>query len=200
MQGRIDRIDVLDEETKCIRVIDYKSGNKKFDPTMAYFGIQLQLLIYLVAAMEQLPGMQPAGFFYCRIQDPMINSESRIKEEIEKQIARKLSLAGISLSDVQVLRAQGRDHAAMVTKDGKASGTYRASMTDAEGMNAMVGFARRKAAQLAQQAYAGVIDDSPAVHGAYNACSYCDYAAVCGFDPTVRRRRKLSKKTVEDLR
>ena len=200
LQGRIDRIDVLDEETKCIRVIDYKSGNKKFDPTMAYFGIQLQLLIYLVAAMEQLPGMQPAGFFYCRIQDPMINSESRIKEEIEKQIARKLSLAGISLSDVQVLRAQGRDHAAMVTKDGKASGTYRASMTDAEGMNAMVGFARRKAAQLAQEAYAGVIDDSPAVHGAYNACSYCDYAAVCGFDPTVRRRRKLSKKTVEDLR
>jgi len=200
LQGRIDRIDILDEETKCVRVIDYKSGIKKFDPTMAYFGIQLQLLIYLVAAMEQIPGMQPAGFFYCRIADPTIRSESRIREEIEKQIAKKLSLAGISLSDVQVLRAHGREHAAMVTKDGKASGTYKGSMVDTEGMQAMVGFARKKAAELAQDAYAGRIDDSPAVHGAYSACSYCDYAAVCGFDPTVKQRRKLSKKTVADLR
>ena len=200
LQGRIDRIDILDEETKCVRVIDYKSGIKKFDPTMAYFGIQLQLLIYLVAAMEQIPGMQPAGFFYCRIADPTIRSESRIREEIEKQIAKKLSLAGISLSDVQVLRAHGREHAAMVTKDGKASGTYKGSMVDTEGMQARVGFARKKAAELAQDAYAGRIDDSPAVHGAYSACSYCDYAAVCGFDPTVKRRRKLSKKTVADLR
>lgn len=200
LQGRIDRIDILDEENKCIRVIDYKSGVKKFDPTMAYFGIQLQLLIYLVAAMEQIPGVQPAGFFYCRIADPTIRSESRIREEIEKQIAKKLSLAGISLSDVQVLRAHGREHAAMVTKDGKASGTYKGSMTDAEGMQAMVDFARKKAAELAQAAYAGAIDDSPAAYGAYSACGYCDYAAVCGFDPTVKRRRKLNKKTVEDLR
>jgi len=200
LQGRIDRIDILDGETKCIRVIDYKSGNKKFDPTMAYFGIQLQLLIYLVAAMEQIPGMQPGGFFYCRIADPTVRSESRIREEVERQIAKKLSLAGISLSDVQVLRAQGREHAAMITREGKASGTYRGSMIDAEGMQAMAHFARRKAAELAQEAYAGMIDDLPAEHGAYNACSTCDYAAVCGFDPTLKRRRKLNKKTIEDLR
>jgi len=200
LQGRIDRIDVLDGETKSIRVIDYKSGTKKFDPTMVYFGIQLQLLIYLVAAMEQLPGMQPAGFFYCRIADPTIRSESRIREEIETQIARRLSLAGISLSDVQVLGAQSGEHAAMITREGKPSGTYRGSMADAQSMQAMVNFGRRKAAQLAQEAYAGAIDDAPAEFGAYNACSTCDYAAVCGFDPAVSRRRKLSRKTLEDLK
>ena len=81
LQGRIDRIDVLNEEEKRIRVIDYKSGVKKFDPTMVYFGIQLQLLLYLAAALEQLPGAKPAGFFYCRIADPTIKSESRIKDE-----------------------------------------------------------------------------------------------------------------------
>ena len=200
LQGRIDRIDVLDGEPPHIRVIDYKSGIKRFDPTMAYYGIQLQLLLYLAAATAQEPGMQAAGFFYCRIADPMVKSESRIKETIEKEIAKKLALAGVSLSDVEVLRAQDARHARMVTKDGKPSGTYRASMTDEAGMNAMVTFARKKAASLAAEAFSGGIDDLPAVFGSsYNACSLCDYGAICGFDPTVKKRKKLSKKRIEDL-
>ena len=148
----------------------------------------------------QFPGAGAAGFFYCRIADPTIRSEARVKEEIERQLARKLALAGVSLSDVEILRAQGAQHAAMITKDGKASGTHRASMTDEAGMDAMLAFARRKAAQLASDAYAGGIDDSPAERGAYCACTSCRYAAICGFDPAVRPRRQLQKKSVEDLK
>ncbi len=200
LQGRIDRIDVLEGEPQRIRVIDYKSGTKKFDPTMAYYGIQLQLLLYLAAAVAQLPGAQAAGFFYCRIADPTVKTESRVKEEVERQIAKKLALAGVSLSDVQVLRAQDARHAGMVTRDGKPSGLYRASMTDEAGMDAMIAFAKNKAAALAGDAYAGVIDDLPASYGTYSACASCDYSAVCGFDPTVKQRRRLSKKSVEDLK
>jgi len=200
LQGRIDRIDVLDEGTRRVRVIDYKSGTKKFDPTMVYFGIQLQLLLYLAAALDQMPGALPAGFFYCRIADPTIKSESRVKAEIERQIAKKLSLAGISLSNVEVLRAQSAEHAAMITREGKPSGTYRSSMTDEEGMDAMVRFARGKAAELAGGIYAGAIEASPAVYGHFSACAACDYASVCGFDPTVDRRRMLEKKTADDLK
>ena len=183
-----------------IRVIEYKSGVKKFDPTMAYWGIQLQLLIYLAAALSEIPGAEPAGFFYCRIADPTVKTESRIKEEVERQIAKKLSLAGISLSDVEVLRAQGSAHAAMITKDGRPSGTYKGSMTDEAGMAQLVGFARRKATELAQDAYAGIIDDAPAERLTYNACATCSYAGICGFDPAVKTRRRLSRKGIEDLR
>lgn len=200
LQGRIDRIDVLDGQTQRIRVIDYKSGTKTFDPTMAYYGIQLQLLLYLAAALARTPEAQAAGFFYCRIADPTVRTESRIKEEVERQIAKKLALSGVSLSDVEVLRAQDARHAAMITRDGQPGGQYRGSMTDQDGMDAMVAFARRKAAQLAGEAYAGVIEDAPAAFGAYSACASCDYAAVCGFDPTTRRRRQLSKKALSDLR
>ena len=199
LQGRIDRIDVLDEDTKRIRVIDYKSGVKKFDPTMAYWGIQLQLLIYLAAALERIPGAAPAGFFYCRIADPTVKTESRIREEVEKQIAKKLSLAGISLSDVSILRAQDEFHQQMVTRDGKPSGRFSASMVDEAGMQALVGFAKDKAVQLAREAYAGGIDDAPATLGTYNACTLCEYAAVCGFDPARKQRRRLSKKKLEDM-
>jgi len=200
LQGRIDRIDVLDGETKHIRVIDYKSGVKKFDPTMAYYGIQLQLLLYLAAAMENMAGMQAAGFFYCRIADPTVKSESRIKEEVERQIAKKLALAGISLSDVEILRAQDERFATMITRDGKPSALYRGSMTDREGMDAMLAFARKKAQELAGGVFGGVIEDEPAAHGAYLACAYCTYAAVCGFDPTRKGKKQLMGKSVEDLR
>ena len=200
LQGRIDRIDVLDGETKHIRVIDYKSGVKKFDPTMAYYGIQLQLLLYLAAAMENAPEMEAAGFFYCRIADPTVRTESRIKEEVEKQIAKKLALAGVSLSDVEILRAQDERFAAMITRDGKPSALYKASMTDREGMDAMIAFARRKAQELAGGVYGGVIEDQPAAYGAYQACGYCDYAAICGFDPARKGKKQLAGKTVEDLR
>lgn len=198
LQGRIDRVDVLDE-SGMIRVIDYKSGAKKLDPTMAYWGLQLQLLLYLAAALEELPGTEPAGFFYCRIADPTIKTESRIREEVEKQVAKKLALAGISLSDVEILRAQGASHAAMVTKDGRPSATYRGSMADRERMEELLTFARQKAAQLAQEAYSGMIDDYPAELAPQNACQTCRYQAICGFDPAVKPRHRLSKKTLDDL-
>lgn len=199
LQGRIDRVDVLEEGGTRIRVIDYKSGAKKFDPTMAYWGIQLQLLLYLASALEQLPGATPAGFFYCRIADPMVKSESRIREEVEKQLAKKLALAGVSLSDVSVLGAQDERHAGMITKDGKPSGRYAASMVDEQGMRSLVAFARGKAAQLAQTAYDGGIDDAPATLGTFSACTNCEFAAVCGFDPARKARRRLKKKTLGDL-
>lgn len=198
LQGRIDRIDVLDGTH--LRVVDYKSGAKQFDPTMVYYGMQLQLLLYLSAALSELPGMRAAGLFYCRIADPTIKTESRIIEEVERQIAKKLSLAGISLSDVEILSAQSAQHAAMITKDGKPSGTYRGSMATSEEMDAMVAFARRKAAQLAGDAYAGEIDDYPAAFGMFNACGYCRYSAICGFDPATGKRKRLIKKSIGDIR
>ena len=198
LQGRIDRVDVLDG-SGLIRVIDYKSGAQKLDPTMAYWGLQLQLLIYLAAALEEIPGAEPAGFFYCRIADPTVKTESRIREEVEKQIAKRLALAGISLSDVEILRAQGPTYAAMVTKDGRPSATYKGSMADKARMEELIAFARHKAAQLAQEAYNGRIDDYPAELSPYSACQTCRYAAVCGFDPAVKPRHRLSKKTLDDL-
>ena len=200
LQGRIDRVDILDEGEKRIRVIDYKSGTKRFDPTMAYYGLQLQLLLYLAAALAQIPDSGAAGFFYCRIADPTIRSDARVKEEIERQLAKKLALAGVSLSDVEILRAQGTQQAAMITRDGKPSAAHRASMTDEDGMNAMIAFARRKAAQLAGDVYAGQIDNTPAVLGAFIACGTCRYGSICGFDPTICPLRMLQKKSVEDLK
>ena len=197
LQGRIDRVDMAADGA--VRIIDYKSGGKKFDPTLVYWGLQLQLLLYMAAAMARIPGSRAAGFFYCRIEDPTVKTEERMKEEVEKQIAKKLSLSGITLSDVSILRAQGGVHAGMVTKEGKPNGRYASSMVTDEGMEHLIEFARKKATSLAGDIYTGMIDDSPYERGAMNACQNCDYASICTFDPKRKPRRRLSAKSLDDL-
>ena len=55
LRGRIDRIDVCREEGRTyVRVIDYKSGSARFDLTSIYYGLQLQLVVYLNAAMDMM--------------------------------------------------------------------------------------------------------------------------------------------------
>ena len=197
LQGRIDRVDVMTGGG--LRVIDYKSGSRKFDPTLVYWGLQLQLLLYLAAAISRVPGSHAAGFFYCHIADPTIKTESRIREEVERQIAKKLSLNGISLSDVTILRAQGGQQAAMVTKEGKSNGRFASSMVDEAGMKKLLTFAQNKAAALAGEIYGGEIDDSPYERRTINACQSCEYSAICVFDPMRKPRRRLTAKKLDDL-
>lgn len=60
LEGRIDRLDTFEDENKIsIKVIDYKSGNTKFDLIRVYRGLQLQLVVYMDAAMEMLRGQYP---------------------------------------------------------------------------------------------------------------------------------------------
>lgn len=61
MRGRIDRIDRFDSgESVYLRVVDYKSSAQKLDPARINIGMQLQLLLYLEAALagdrDALPG------------------------------------------------------------------------------------------------------------------------------------------------
>ena len=60
-----------------MKIIDYKTGNTSLDLVALYYGLQLQLAVYLDAAVEleqkKHPGKQvePAGVFYYHIDDPM---------------------------------------------------------------------------------------------------------------------------------
>lgn len=68
--GRIDRLDVMQEEDRVyVKIIDYKTGNTSFDLVSIYYGLQMQLVVYMDAAMQaeqrKHPDCQvrPAGIF-----------------------------------------------------------------------------------------------------------------------------------------
>ena len=201
LKGRIDRVDVLAEDGKSLRIIDYKSSAKQVDATRVYYGLQLQLILYMAAALSAFPGTEAAGFFYFHIEDPTIRTESRILEEVEKKMADRFALSGVSLSDVRILRATDPKHARMINTDGSIR-KGAAGLVDAGGMEKLLSYVHVKAAELAEAAGSGMIDDSPyEMEGTpeQNACRFCDYAAICGFDPSRRPRRILRTKKLEDL-
>ena len=54
LTGRIDRIDTMEsEEGTYLRIIDYKSGSRALKLGDVYYGLQLQLITYLDAVLEQ---------------------------------------------------------------------------------------------------------------------------------------------------
>ena len=85
LRGRIDRIDACESNGKYyVRVIDYKSGDAGFDLNKLYHGLQLQLGVYLGAALSMFrevypeSNVFPAGLFYYRLKDPIVEkSEHR---------------------------------------------------------------------------------------------------------------------------
>ncbi len=82
LKGRIDRLDLCeDEQHVYVKIIDYKSGTTSFDLAALYYGLQLQLVVYMDAAVEMEernhPGKEavPAGIFYYHINDPLADKQ-----------------------------------------------------------------------------------------------------------------------------
>ncbi|MBR5376999.1 MAG: PD-(D/E)XK nuclease family protein, partial [Lachnospiraceae bacterium] len=90
LKGFIDRIDRYEDgQDVYIDIIDYKSGSKKFDADRVYYGLDLQLVIYMSAAMDievSLTGrdesrVHPAGLFYYHIDDPVVEQNPDASDE-----------------------------------------------------------------------------------------------------------------------
>ena len=208
LNGRIDRLDTCKEDGNLyVKVIDYKSGNTKFDLIKLYQGLQLQLVVYMNAAMELEKKKNPkgevipAGMFYYHIDDPVIESEGNLnEEEIRDAILMELRPEGLVNSEEEIYRAmddefEGKSQVIPVTlkKDGSisASGSYVAS---SEEFNVMQEYANTKILRSAKDIYEGNIQVNPYTAGSMeSSCSYCPYASVCGFDRKIPgyRYRKL---------
>lgn len=76
LRGRIDRID---RNRDYMTVIDYKSGDRTFDLTTAYYGISLQLLAYLNALQADFNDLKPAGALYLHLYNPILNAPDLTK-------------------------------------------------------------------------------------------------------------------------
>lgn len=117
LRGRIDRVDRYEEDdTIYVKVIDYKSGNTALDLTSVYHGLQLQLIVYLNAALEleekNHPGKhaEPAGMFYYHVKDPLVDGKpGDEEEEIERKLLEKLKVDGLVRAEEKILKDLDRE-------------------------------------------------------------------------------------------
>lgn len=100
IEGKVDRIDSCITATeKYIRVIDYKSGNKKFDLNDVFNGISLQMLIYLNAIQEggteEFENGEPAGILYMPSGELSPKDTQDVKEDKTDEFLKGYQMNGL---------------------------------------------------------------------------------------------------------
>ncbi len=216
LEGRIDRVDVYDSgQRRYIKVIDYKSGSKKYNLGDVYNGLQIQLMVYMDAVLTGQKYLRlddplyPAGVFYFKIEDPMVEAEDLSEEEIAAAIVKQLKMDGLVVGDRYVaafmdeaLKDDGSKSDVIpfeIKKEGEP-GKY-ASYLSFEHFEALRDHVRAGIEAVCTQMVNGQVAVSPYRCGTDNACMRCDYKGLCQFDLSLSNNsyRNLNRLEKEDL-
>ena len=209
LRGRIDRIDIAEEEDRVyVKVVDYKSGDKHFDLAALYYGLQLQLVVYMNAAMEveakKHPGKQilPAALLYYHIDDPVVETPVELtEEELQQQIAAQLRMSGVVSSEpgvVERLDGDMEDKSDVIPVERKKDGSFsaRSSVLTGEQLKTVSEYVTKKIAGIGREILDGKISLNPYEKGSEEACKYCAYKHVCGFEAAMPG---CEKRALEDI-
>ncbi len=176
LNGVIDRLDTWNGY---IRVVDYKTGQRKFKLPDILMGQNMQMLIYLYAAVKSGRfGDKPAGIFY------MPSSRDR------KNSAADRRMSGIMVADPQLVRAMDKTGGEFVPKLGNTPDNNFVCEGDFE---RIFDFIERKLMLSGDMIMSGDIAVDPVDGIDSPACKYCDFAAVCGIGDAGHRKAEKMK-------
>ena len=198
LRGIIDRVDYYnDGDDIYVKIIDYKSGNKKMELQDIYNGLQLQLVLYMEAAVEFAKrkndgkNIIPAGMFYYNIDDPVIDAESvgvseviskeeekKIHDRAEKQVLEQLRPVGMFNSQEYVLKAFDKELDELKEKQGasiafpanygKSGMKKNDNAITGEQMDTLIKFVHNKAGELGKRILSGEIALNPYIQQSVN--------------------------------
>lgn len=188
IEGKIDRVDVLEDGR--VKIIDYKTGQEKFNIQEARKGFRLQLMLYLKAAQEEK--REPAGVFYFLISEPSVSADSIRPEELGSKVKEETKKAcrmdGIMVDDPSVIGSivgelSGYSDIAPVkeTKNG-ITGTGQDKLLDEEAFHLLQEEVDAKVEEICGRLLSGDIQIKPKKSGMLSACTYCQYKGICQFD------------------
>ena len=204
VRGKIDRVDTkqLEDGSTAVRIIDYKTGTAKWDVGEAVQGRNTQLPIYMDAALETLrleersgqqiaeavaesnsesgsgrcrstegdeaenPRFIPAGMLYYHVDEPILEWKDIRENGIKDELYKELTPEGLLNQDIEMPGA-------------KASGSPVATAS----IESLLSFVRKRYADTRSEILEGAAAVTPFRRDdRNNACAYCGYRAICGFD------------------
>lgn len=219
LHGRIDRVDVcmgrslgesIDQDDEIyVKVIDYKTGSTTFDLVGVYYGLQLQLVVYLDAAMEREREKNkgkkviPAGILYYNISDPFVSVEPEEAgapdpQAVQNGLLKELKMNGIVNRDRRIYSRMDRYVGSQmppvipVTEKDRQIVERHSTVAATKQLEDLCGFVRRRMTEFGSRIMEGHMAVNPYMRGQKTGCDYCKFAAVCGFDkktPGYRYRR-----------
>nr|WP_243111750.1 PD-(D/E)XK nuclease family protein [Butyrivibrio sp. CB08] len=203
LNGKIDRVDLyVDPEHVYVKVMDFKSGAHQFNIASLYYGLQLQLVMYMnVAAASQKKKspekeIVPAAILYYHVTDPVVEGkEGIITDDINKAVLSKLKMTGLVSRNTDIVRLLDKDISGssdiipvMIKKDGDFGA--KSQTVSPEDYEAISGFVNRKIRDFGRNILNGDINVNPYVMDKRESCTYCSYRAICGYDERIKGFKK----------
>lgn len=205
----MDLYEDSDDGKVYVKIIDYKSGSKKFEISSTFFGTQMQLLIYLgdVIKREQEKykdkQVLPAGAFYYEIKDPYTNGLTKTeknkimkdgsltKEELKERLAceinkkrfKEYKMSGIFTDDINVLKNIDENmekSSDIIPVRIKRDESYYADVMAID--NKHFGELINYVSDMADKFKEEICEGNIDVNPIEKACTYCPYAGMCSFD------------------
>lgn len=207
--GKIDRIDTAkSEDGKYLRIIDYKSSAKNIDLNEVYAGLQIQLLTYTDAICKE-EDIMPAGIFYFSLLEQMVKAEKRMTdEEIEEMIRKNFRMKGLIIADVKIIKMNDNTlksgSSKLVPAALTASGTINEKWTNGvkvEEFKILQDYIYKTIKDISKEILSGNIDLKPYYKKGKTPCEYCEYKAVCGFNPRQKNNcyNYIDQKTKDEI-
>lgn len=191
--GIVDRADMFRSEggNEYIRIVDYKTGGHSFKLSNALYGVNTQMLVYLIALCDANPNVYPGGVSYLT---------AKTTEAVSKESGLLTLLANGHLpSDMCVLDDDTRSEMEQFAERyARAVTTYSGSVSERkllpkdDAMPDPAQFEKLRKEILSQtekvlkSLYSGNIQAIPTIYteegktGQQKSCMYCRYKAVCG--------------------
>lgn len=190
LTGVADRVDGWLHEGKLyLRVVDYKTGKKEFDLSDIYYGMNLQMLMYLFALGKN--GAQrydaepvPAGVMYIPARSPLMNMDRGAGEDkILTERAKELRRSGLILADEALQEAweHGSEKRYIPIKM-RYNKPVLDSVADLEKLGKLNRHIEKSLRQMAATLRQGSIAADPYYRSQQeNACLNCEFFEACHF-------------------
>ncbi len=194
--GTVDRVDLYKHgDDVYIRVIDYKTGDKKFSLSDVDKGLSLQMLIYLFTlcrsksvsfkasiGLTDSRDALPAGIMYLSSKIPTIEADGySAYENVISEAQNNFSRTGLILNDENIMSAMNNElDTKFITgtrdKSGKLVGD---SFISSEEFTQLYDKINQTVIKFAHELKGGRADAHPLKSGGKLPCMYCEAKAIC---------------------
>ncbi len=190
LSGKIDRLDVAEiDGKKAVIIFDYKRKDKSFSWPQLYYGLDMQLAIYILAVRSAANAelKNAIGAFYLPIE---ISCEKASPDELDEKMQKfNYKAKGIfngeffSQLDNSEKAGWNKFYNFQISSKGDQYSNYaRSGALKSDDFENVLKFTEKKIVELTQQMLKGKIDIKPYRLSGQSPCSYCEYKSLCRFD------------------
>ncbi len=198
--GIVDRVDILrlDDGKVYIRVVDYKTGTKQFSIEDINHGLNVQMLLYLFALINNKnekfndrigsSNTDIAGIVYLSSNIPTLDlSAFEDDKNILNKAQKKLKRSGLFIQDEKILRAMNDTVSpnfigeVKLEKDGTLSGKALVSLEEFDKIKNDI---HRVIRRISDEMLSGNASASPLIYNEKDPCEYCEMKPICRIDRT----------------